>query len=404
MSTESSDYRTEINAAVKVAQPGEFEPLVVGRWKIWPPVVLAPMAGVTNAAFRRLCREFGAGLYVSEMITARGLVEENKKTRRLAAFADDEPIRSLQLYGSDPFSLGEATRRLVAENAVDHLDLNFGCPVRKVTAAGGGAAIPVKPRLLERLVKSVVENAATVPVTIKVRMGINDEYQTYLDAGKIAEDNGCAAIGLHARTAAQLYDGEANWSAITKLKEHVSDIPVLGNGDLWECWDALRMMRRTGCDGVIVGRGCLGRPWLFRELADVFSGTRPTSPPNLGQVIDVLARHAQYLVDLFGPRQGVLEVRKWCGWYLKGFPGSARLRNLLFRIQSLEELTTVLHAVNGEEPFPQSALRARRCKRGGTQKVSLPPGYLDNLEDDQSPAMSRDPKVIAAMERALKGG
>jgi nifR3 family TIM-barrel protein len=352
------------------------------RFQIDPPVVLAPMAGVTNQAFRRLCRSFGAGLYVSEMVAARGLAEGRAKTREIAAFHPDEWPRSLQLYGADPAHLAEATRMLVGEGAVDHLDLNFGCPVRKVTATGGGAAIPVRPRLMARLVRAVVQNAGDVPVSVKVRLGIDNEHLSFLSSGRVAREEGCVAIGLHARTAAQLYDGEARWAAIGELKASLGSFQVLGNGDICEAADAPRMMRETGCDGVIVGRGCLGRPWLFAELAALFGGREPLPPPDLGGVIDVLLRHADLLIELFGPRFGVLELRKWCGWYLKGFPNSGAVRNELFRAQTLEEVREKLAPLDRSLPYPQGALRARRAKRSGTQKVALPPGYLDDLEAD----------------------
>ncbi len=398
-------FRTEINRGVTPARPEEFRALRYGdSLEIWPPVVLAPMAGVTNSAFRKLCREYGAGLYVSEMITARGIVEGSKKTRRLASFSEDEPIRSLQLYGSDPWALGEATRILMAEEAVDHLDLNFGCPVRKVTAAGGGAAIPAKPRLMARLVRAVVEHAGKVPVTIKVRLGIDETCETFLDSGRVAEEEGCAAIGLHARTAAELYDGHARWDHITRLKQAVHTIPVLGNGDLWECWDALRMMRETGCDGVIVGRGCLGRPWLFRELAEVFDGKEPTAPPNLGEILRVLERHSQLLVELFGPRLGMLELRKWCGWYLKGFPGSSKVRGALSKIHQWSDIEELIEDLDLAQPFPVTALRVRRAKRAGKQKVSLPPGYLQNRDDDQPPRSPQNEGERERLEKALGGG
>lgn len=375
---------SERNREVPPARPGEFRPLSLGPWSIDPPVVLAPMAGVTNVAFRRLCREFGAGLYVSEMITARGLLEGQAKSRRLAQFAADEPIRSLQLYGTDPRILGEAAGLLVDQGQVDHLDLNFGCPVRKVTACGGGAAIPVKPLLLARLVRAVVSRAGKIPVTIKVRLGIDDEHLSYLSSGRVAEQEGCAAIGLHARTAAQLYDGEARWEAIGELKSSLAAIPVLGNGDIWESFDALRLMRSTGCDGVIVGRGCLGRPWLFRELCALYSGQMPQPPPRLGEVLATLLRHGELLIELFGPAHGVQELRKWCGWYLKGYPGTAYARNALFRACTLDDVRAIGTRLDPQATLPPGALRVRRGKRSGTQKVALPPGYLER-DDDRTP-------------------
>ncbi|MHC4547767.1 MAG: tRNA dihydrouridine synthase DusB [Planctomycetota bacterium] len=368
------------------AAPGEFRPLRIGSLTVRPPVVLAPMAGVTNYPFRRLCRRYGAGLYVSEMITARALLERNRKTLRLADFGPDEQPRSLQLYGVEPASLGEATRWLVGEGRVDHLDLNFGCPVRKVTAKGGGAAIPAKPRLLARLVRAVVRNAGAVPVTMKFRLGIDDGLLTYRDAGRIGEDEGCVAVGLHARTAAQLYDGLARWEAIADLKRRVA-IPVLGNGDIWEAQDALRLLRETGCDGVIVGRGCLGRPWLFRDLADLFDGREPRDPPPYGEVLDVMLEHARLLSDWFGEERGMLMMRKFTTWYTKSFPGGAQLRQRLTRIRTLEDLRTGVADVDRSIPFPPAGMRARRGKRSGTQKVSLPPGYLDHLDDDTPPGV-----------------
>ena len=389
-------YRSELNRDVPPARPGEFAPLRVGpSITVWPPVVLAPMAGVTNSPFRAICRRFGAGLYVSEMITARALVEGHRKTLRLAAFAPDEAPRSLQLYGVEPASLGEATRRLVGEEQVDHLDLNFGCPVRKVTSKGGGAAIPVRPNLLRRLVRAVVSNAGRVPVTMKFRIGIDDAHVTHLDSGRIGEEEGCVAVGLHARTAAQLYDGEARWDAIAELVRHVR-IPVLGNGDVWEAWDALRMMRTTGCAAVIVGRGCLGRPWLFRDLADVFDGREPQDPPSFGEVREVMLDHAERLVAWFGERGGLPLMRKYATWYTKGFPGSAELRVRLTRMTTLDEMRAILAPVPGDIRFPPSAMRVPRGKASGTQKVSLPEGYLDDLETDASPC--------AAAEVAEDGG
>ena len=380
-----TQYVSEINREVAPARPDEWRPLRMGPIAVWPPVVLAPMAGVTNYPFRSLCREFGAGLYVSEMITARPLVEGNQKTLKLADFGRDETVRSLQLYGVDPHYVGEAVKRLVGEGAVDHIDMNFGCPVRKVTRRGGGAAIPLKPRLLQNIVRAAVTNAGSVPVTIKFRIGVDDAHLTYVESGHIGQEEGCALVAMHARTAAQLYDGEARWEAIADLKQRVRHIPVLGNGDIWEAQDALRMMRQTGCDGVVVGRGCLGRPWLFRDLADVFAGRAPQTPPNLGEVAQVMRKHAARLMEWMGEGSAMRAFRRHATWYIKGFRGAARLRAELMRVTTMGELLTTLGTFEGQEPFPVSAMRVKRGKTAGVQKVALPEGYLDALDDDTPP-------------------
>ncbi|MCZ6597877.1 MAG: tRNA dihydrouridine synthase DusB [Planctomycetota bacterium] len=398
----SGRFATARNADVPVAAPGEFAPLRLGTLAVWPPVVLAPMAGVTNYPFRSLCREFGAGLYVSEMITARGFLTNNVMTRLLASSRPGEKPRSVQMYGSDPIDVGETARALAAEG-VDHIDMNFGCPVPKVTRTGGGSAIPVKPRLLARLVRAAVRGAGDVPVTIKVRKGIDEGLLTYLGAGRIAQEEGARAIGLHARTAAQLYAGEADWEAIGNLVEHVA-IPVLGNGDIWEAFDALRMMRATGCQAVIVGRGCLGRPWLFGELAAVFDGREPDPPPNLGRVVEIMRDHAERLIAFFGAEHGLRQMRKWCTWYTVGFRGSARIRAELVRLGSLDEMLLVLARLDPDEPFPASALRAHRSKGGRTQRVKLPAGYLEERDDDTPPRGPHTPAEIEAWEKALSGG
>ncbi len=378
-------YKGPMNRDVPVARRNEFAPLQVGPLRVWPPVVLAPMAGVTNWPFRTLCRRFGAGLYVSEMITARPLVEGRAKTLKLADFGPEESPRSLQLYGVDPYFVGEAVKRLVGEGRVDHIDMNFGCPVRKVTSKGGGSAIPARPRLLASIVRAAVRNAGEVPVTIKFRMGIDEELLTYEDAGRIGEGEGCAAVALHARTAAQLYDGEARWEAIARLKQIVRSIPVLGNGDIWEAWDALRMMRQTGCDGVVVGRGCLGRPWLFRDLADVFEGREPSNPPCFGEVVAVMLEHARALAAWMGEAPAMRAFRRHASWYTKGFRGSAKMRQALMRVTALAQLEELLARHDPTEPFPPSAMRVQRGKSAGTQKVSLPPGFLDDRLTSTTP-------------------
>jgi nifR3 family TIM-barrel protein len=384
-------YRSALNREVKPAMSGEFSPVRIREISVWPPVVLAPMAGVTNYPFRSICREFGAGLYVSEMINARPLVDGRDKTLKLADFGLDESPRSLQLYGTDPYYIAEAVKRLVNEGRVDHLDMNFGCPVPKVTRKGGGAAIPLKPNLLRNIVRAAVHNAERVPVTIKFRMGINLDHLTFLTAGKVAEDEGCAAVGLHARTAAQLYHGHAAWDSIAELKRAVK-IPVLGNGDIWEAEDALRMMRQTHCDGVIVGRGCLGRPWLFRDLADVFNGREPQDPPDFGRVLDIMFRHARKISDWFGERLAMRSFRRHASWYTKGFRLSSEIRAALMRIETVSQLENLFREVDRSQAFPPSAMRVVRGKTTGTQKVALPAGFLDNLEDD-TPLVGSDAEI-----------
>ncbi|MFP6623535.1 MAG: tRNA dihydrouridine synthase DusB [Myxococcota bacterium] len=379
------EYVSDQNRDVPPARPGEFAPTSIGPLPVWPPVVLAPMAGITNYPFRALCRQFGAGLFVSEMITARALVERNAKTLKLSGFNPEEEPRSLQLYGTDPHYVGQAVSWLVGENRVDHIDMNFGCPVRKVTRKGGGAAIPARPRLLARIVRAAVEHAGDVPVTIKFRLGIDDDVSTFLDAGHVGEEEGCVAVALHARSAAQLYDGEADWNAIGELKQAVKTIPVYGNGDIWEAGDALRMMRQTDCDGVVVGRGCLGRPWLFRDLVDVFEGRTPGPPPHFGEIARIMMKHASLLADWFGEQTGLRSFRKQATWYTKGFPGSPKLRSRLIQVNTLDDLEAALATADPNMPFPPEAMRMKRGKRAGRQKVTLPEGYLDDRLSDRPP-------------------
>jgi nifR3 family TIM-barrel protein len=340
------------------------------------------MAGITNAAFRRLCAEQGAGLYVCEMITSRGLVERDPTTLKMLVFDELEKVRSVQLYGTDPGYVGRATEILCAEYGVAHVDLNFGCPVPKITRKGGGGALPWKRGLLAEILKAAVGAAAAydVPVTIKTRKGLDDDHLTYLDAGRIAEDSGCAAIALHGRTVQQAYSGQADWEAITQLVEHVS-IPVLGNGDIWEARDALRMVEQTGAAGVVIGRGCLGRPWLFRDLAAAFSGSEVTTLPTLGEVTAIMRRHAELLSGHMGEERGCKEFRKHVSWYLKGFRAGGSLRHSLALVDSLATLDELLAALDPTEEFPVAELGAARGRQGAPRaKVVLPQGWLDDTD------------------------
>ncbi|HEX9763449.1 MAG TPA: tRNA dihydrouridine synthase DusB, partial [Acidimicrobiia bacterium] len=354
------------------------------------PVVLAPMAGVTNAPFRRLCREFGAGLYVTEMIGARGLIEGNEKTLDLARFAEDERPRSIQLYGTDPGSLGEAVAQLVSDHGVDHIDLNFGCPMAKVTRHGGGAALPWKTNLFRSIVRAAVSSSGPVPVTVKFRKGIDDDHLTFVETGLIAEEEGAAAVALHARTARQLYSGKSDWPAIRVLKEAVSTVPVLGNGDIWTAEDAVEMMRVTGCDGVVVGRGCLGRPWLFRDLADMIGGHQIQEAPRLGEVGEIMIRHAGLLHDHFG-EHGIRLFRRHPPWYLKGFPVGPALRDAFSRVSSRLELADLVAELDSGTPYPVEANRMVRGHSQGPRPVRLPHGFLHTRHTDGLDPAADDP-------------
>jgi nifR3 family TIM-barrel protein len=377
---------TLASTAAPTAQPpatsGEFDAVSIGPLQVWPPVVLAPMAGVTNAPFRTLCRRYGAGLYVNQMITARALVEGHRKSLEMAAFAPGETPRSIQLYGTEPWSIGEATRMLVDAQGVDHIDMNFGCPMKKVTRHGGGAALPWKRTLYRSIVRAAVEAAGDVPVTVKFRVGIDDSATTFLDAGRIAEDEGARAVALHARTANQLYSGTADWRRIAELKAAVTSIPVLGNGDIWEAGDALRMLRETGADGVVVGRGCLGRPWLFRDLAEVFEGRPVPARPDLGAVLDGMVEHAELLCDWMGEANGIRDFRKHTGWYLKGFPTGNEIRRRLNRVGSLDELRGLVARLDRTLPFPEGGMRMVRGHHGSAKEVHLPEGWLDDRDGE----------------------
>ena len=344
------------------------------------PVVLAPMAGITNAAYRQLCAEQGAGLYVCEMITSRGLIVGDPKTAKMIKFAPNEDVHSVQLYGVDPAVVGQATTVLCEKFGVHHVDLNFGCPVPKVTRKGGGGVLPWKRDRLRQILESAVSaaDAFGVPVTMKTRLGIDADHLTYLDAGRIAEESGCAAIALHGRTVDQAYAGKADWDAISRLVDHVS-IPVLGNGDIWEAQDAVAMMEQTGCAGVVVGRGCLGRPWLFRDLADAFSGRASQALPTLGEVAGVVRRHGELLAGIMGEKHGLTDLRKHMAWYFKGFPVGGDTRHALGMISSFDELDALLSTLDGDVPFPEGELGRPRGRQGTPRhKVVMPYGWLDD--------------------------
>ena len=374
-----------------------------------PPVVLAPMAGITNRAFRRLCRESalasgarGTGMYVSEMVTSRALVERSEESLDLVTFGPDESPRAVQLYGVAPGTVAAAVRLLVDEDRADHIDLNFGCPVPKVTRKGGGSALPWKRDLFRSIVHEAIRAAdGRVPVSVKMRKGIDDDHLTYLDAGRAAAEEGVAWVALHGRTAAQMYAGTADWDAIARLKETLAPLgtPVLGNGDIWTAQDAMRMVAHTGCDGVVVGRGCLGRPWLFGQLAAGFHGEPIPPDPGLATVLATLRRHAQLLVDDYGELKGCRDIRKHMAWYLKGFSVRQQVRQSLGTVATLSELDDLLGQIDADQEFNTEVGQGPRGRTSGNRRPSLPDGWLDSCDLDGEAAA-----LVAAAEISVSGG
>jgi nifR3 family TIM-barrel protein len=353
--------------------------LRIGPLLLDPPVVLAPMAGVTDAPFRVLCAEQGGALFVSEMLTARGLVEGGDRSWAMARHHPAEPVRSIQLYGSDPSTMREAVARLVDTGRIDHIDLNFGCPVPKVTRHGGGSALPVRRRLIAAVMEAAVAAAGSVPVTVKMRTGLDDDRLTYLETGRAAAGCGIAAVALHARTATQGYSGSADWSAIARMRDALPEsVPVLGNGDIWAASDAIGMMSATGCDGVVIGRGCLGRPWLFAELGRVFAGSDASGPPPSGSVISTIRRHLDLSLDWYRDEAtAVRRLRKHLRWYLLGYPVGAELRRAAGLVSSAGDVSDLLDRVDPDLTVLPEAVAAPRGRTDAMARLVLPDGWCD---------------------------
>ncbi|MGV3102551.1 tRNA dihydrouridine synthase DusB [Rothia sp. 32237D007AR] len=359
----------------------KLPPLQLGKQTIDTPVVLAPMAGVTNKAFRRLCRDYGGGLYVTEMVTARSLVERNPESLRIIDHDGDEKIRSIQIYGVDAVNVGKAIRMVVEEDRADHIDLNFGCPVPKVTKLGGGSALPWKTDLFTAIVQTAVREASRndIPLTIKMRKGIDEDHLTYLESAKIARDAGVAAIALHGRTAAQHYSGKADWGSIARLREAIPDVPILGNGDIFSAEDAIAMVEQTGVDGIVVGRGCQGRPWLFGDLQNAFEGSEERHRPSVSEVADMIYRHAELLVETFGDEsRGLREIRKHVAWYFHGYPVGGKLRAKMSTVPTLEAFREYLAELDHSIGYPGAAVEGPRGRAGNPKKPHLPDGWLNS--------------------------
>ena len=360
-------------------------PLASGDYKIDPAVVLAPMAGITNAPFRQLCREQGAGLFVSEMVTARALIERRPETLRMIQPGKNESPRSVQLYSVDPNTMAKAVQMLGKENLADHIDMNFGCPVPKVTRKGGGAALPYKRKLFAEIVKAAVDAAKPykIPVTVKMRVGIDSDHETYLEAATSAANAGVTWVALHARTASQMYEGKSDWNKIKNLVEHLkpTGIPVLGNGDIWSGKDALEMVKATDCAGVVVGRGCLGRPWLFSDLVNAFSDNSKKEEPSLREVGEVMWRHANLIVEYFESEdRGCRDLRKHMAWYLKGFRVKRELRSAFGMVASLSEMRSLLDQLE-DQPYPSEVAEKPRGRTSHGRPTTLPDRWLDDPDE-----------------------
>ncbi|MGP9781701.1 tRNA dihydrouridine synthase DusB [Glutamicibacter sp. AOP12-B1-11] len=380
----------------------ELPPLQLGKHTIETPVILAPMAGITNRAFRRLCREYGGGVYVTEMVTARALVERNAESMRIISHDEDEELRSIQIYGVDPNTVRAAVRMVIDEDRADHIDLNFGCPVPKVTRKGGGAALPWKTDLFTSIIEAATSEAAKgeVPLTIKMRKGIDEDHLTYIESAKIARDHGAAAVTLHGRTSRQYYAGKADWEAIATLREALADIPVLGNGDIFSAEDAIEMVEQTGVDGIVVGRGCQGRPWLFGDLQAAFEGRPQRFRPGVREVADTVYRHGELLAEYFEDEgKGMRDIRKHIAWYFKGYPVGGDIRAQLAQVPSLERLRELLNELDLDLGYPGSAAEGTRGRAGTPKKTHLPDGWLSSRE------MSDEHRVmIKAAELDISGG
>lgn len=312
-----------------------MKPLQIGNLCIDRPVILAPMAGVTDLPFRVLCREQGCGMVCTEMVSAKAITYKNKNTFLLMETVPQERPVSLQLFGSDSDIMAEAAR-MIADRDFDVLDVNMGCPVPKVVNNGEGSALMKQPELAGRIVRGLVE-AIDKPVTVKIRKGFDDDHINAVEMAKIAEANGAAAVAVHGRTREQYYSGKADWEIIAKVKDTVS-IPVIGNGDIFTPEDAKNMMEQTNCDGVMIGRGAQGNPWIFHQIKTYLeTGMVPEKPP-FSEVCRMILRHAKMQIEWKGEKRGMREMRSHAAWYTAGYPHSASLRRAMNTVETYEQL------------------------------------------------------------------
>lgn len=311
----------------------------IGNIDIKGKLALGPMAGVTDLPFRILCKEQGVDLLYTEMVSAKGILYQNKNTEALVTVDEREHPIALQLFGSDPQIMGDMAKQIEERN-FDILDINMGCPVPKIVNNGEGSALLKNPLLIERIVSSIVKSIKK-PVTVKIRKGFYKDECCAVEAAKAAEQGGAAAIAVHGRTREQYYGGRADWEIIKQVKESVK-IPVIGNGDIVTPQDAEQMLRYTGCDGIMIARAARGNPWIFKQVKEYLDNGTLIEKPNIDEVIEMILRHAKLQIEWKGEYVGIREMRKHVAWYTAGYPGSSRLRNLVNEVVNLDELVYLL--------------------------------------------------------------
>jgi len=327
-----------------------YKKLQIGNVSTEGNIVLGPMAGVTDLAFRLLCKEQGADLIYTEMVSAKGIYYNNKNTEALLQVDDTERPVALQFFGSDPRIMADMAKKIEHRN-FDILDINMGCPVPKVAGNGEGSALMKNPKLVGEIVREI-SSAIKKPVTVKIRKGFEKDGDNAVEIAKIAEANGAAAIAVHGRTREQYYSGKADWDVIRRVKEAVS-VPVIGNGDIFTPEDAKNMLEQTGCDGIMVARGVRGNPWLFKQIKEYLLHGTMADKPSMEELQQMILRHAKLIIHTKGEYTGMREMRKHVAWYTTGYPGSAKLRSRINEVESLEELMQLLSSyseyVHGKE-------------------------------------------------------